>query len=96
MGAQIGVLVLLAIVSLGTSWLWGYHEGRQTGAFYLLRQYSEASEREAARDEQTETDMARDRVCNEIRHYKFSIAKDLDENTQICGWSDIDGRERSN
>ena len=48
------------------------------------------------RDIKNNNDMDRDEVCNEIRAYKKSIARDLDENTQICGWRDMDGPEISN
>jgi len=87
MTARVGVLILIAVLSLATSWLWGYHEGQQTGAFSLLQQIKEKQEID---DAQNNLDMDRDKVCNEIRSYKLSIAKDLDENTDICGWRDMD------
>ena len=31
-------------------------------------------------------DQGHDDVCNAIKRYKPSMAEDLDENTQICGW----------
>lgn len=82
-----GILILLGTLSLMTSWLWGYHEGQQTGAFSLLHQIEGRQEIDEA---QNNLDMDRDQVCNEIRSYKLSIAKDLDENTEICGWRDMD------
>jgi len=87
MTARAGVMILIAVLSLATSWLWGYHEGQQTGAFSLLHQIEEKQQIDAA---QNNLDMDRDQVCNEIRSYKLSIAKDLDENTEICGWRDMD------
>lgn len=85
--ARAAALILIAVLSLATSWLWGYHEGQQTGAFSLLQQIKEKQEPD---DAQNNLDMDRDKVCNEIRNYKPSIAQDLDENTEICGWSDMD------
>ena len=40
-------------------------------------------------------DRGRDDVCGEIFKYKQSLARDLDENTQICGydqWDDASDR----
>lgn len=85
--ARAAALILIAVLSLATSWLWGYHEGQQTGAFSLLQQIKEKQEPD---DAQNNLDMDRDKVCNEIRNYKPSIAQDLDENTEICGWRDMD------
>jgi hypothetical protein len=86
------VLILIATLSLAASWLLGYREGQVTGAFRLLHEMGE----EDARDEHVGIDKGRDQVCNEIRRYKFSMAKDLDENTEICGWPDMDGPNFSN
>lgn len=86
------VLALLAAACLTAGWLLGYRDGRQTGAFHLLREMDESFEL----DRKSAMDMDRDGVCNEIRRYKLSIARDLDENTQICGWPDMDGPENSN
>jgi hypothetical protein len=85
--ARASILILVMVLSMTASWLWGYHEGEQTGAFHLLSQVRGDFERDA----KDQADMDRDQVCNEIRKYKESIARDLDENTQICGWRDMDG-----
>jgi hypothetical protein len=90
--ARASVLILLAALCCATSWLVGYREGQQTGAFSLVRQMDKSYDR----DIKNNNDMDRDEVCNEIRAYKKSIARDLDENTQICGWRDMDGPENSN
>jgi hypothetical protein len=50
----------------------------------------------SARSENNGIEKGRDQVCGEIRRYKFSMAKDLDENTQICGWPDMDDPKKSN
>lgn len=96
MKGRTGVLILLVTLSLTASWLFGYHEGQQTGAFRMLREMGADPAAVSARSESDGIDRGRDQVCNEIRRYKFSIAKDLDENTQICCWSDMDGPENSN
>lgn len=84
-------VILIAIPSLAASWMLGYHEGQQTGAFRLLRQMDQSF----ILDVRNAEDIDRDQVCNEIRRYKLSIAKDLDENTEICGYSDMDGSDNS-
>jgi hypothetical protein len=91
MTARVLVLLLLATLGFAASWLLGYQMGQRTGAFHLLYEMGEQEgiDYKAAKDE------SRDQVCNEIRRYKLSMAKDLDENTQICGWSDMDGPEIS-
>ncbi len=86
------VLIFLAALCCVTSWLLGYHQGQQTSAFHLMREM----DRSFTLDVKNASDMNRDQVCNEIRDYKLSIARDLDENTQICGWPDMDGSEKSN
>ena len=80
MKGRASVLILLAALGCLTSWLLGYHEGQRSGAFQLLRQANES----CTRDVKNDMDTDRDQVCNEIRRYKLSMAKDLDENTQIC------------
>jgi hypothetical protein len=85
-------LILFAALCCVTSWLLGYHQGQQTGAFHLMREM----DRTFTLDVKNARDMDRDEICDEIRDYKLSIARDLDENTQICGWPDMDGREKSN
>ena len=90
--ARAGVLLFVVALGLVGSWLFGYHEGQRTGAYNLLRQMDRTYEI----DVKNAKDMDRDQVCNEIRSYKLSMAKDLDENTQICGWPDMDGPENSN
>ena len=92
MTARAGVLILLAALGCVTSWLHGYREGQRTGAYQLLRE----TDTSYTRDVKNGMDMDRDRVCNEIRRYKLSMARDLDENTEICGWPDMDGPEDSN
>jgi hypothetical protein len=84
-----GALILTAAVALVTGWLFGYHQGQQTGAFHLLHEMGETY----TRDVRDDMDMDRDRVCNEIRDYKVSMAKELDENTEICGYADMDGSQ---
>jgi hypothetical protein len=96
MTARIGVLILIATLSLTGSWLLGYHEGQKTGAFRLLHEMGADSATVSARSESNGIEKGRDQVCGEIRRYKFSMAKELDENTQICGWPDMDGPEESN
>lgn len=39
-------------------------------------------------------DRGREQVCDEILHYKQSVARDLDENTEICGYDQWDDREQ--
>jgi hypothetical protein len=90
--ARASVLVFLAALCCVASWLHGYREGQQTGAYDLVRQMDKSYDRDIKNND----DMNRDEVCNEIRAYKKSIARDLDENTQICGWRDMDGPEISN
>ena len=85
-------LILLAALCCVTSWLLGYHQGQQTGAFHLLREMDTSF----TLDVKNAKDIDRDQVCNEIRRYKLSMARDLDENTQICGWPDMDDAENSN
>jgi hypothetical protein len=92
MMGRAGIFIFFAALGCVTCWLLGYHEGQQTGAFHLLRQMG----RSYTRDVNDGMDMDRDRVCDEIRRYKESMARDLDENTQICGWPDMDGPENSN
>ena len=41
MTGRIGVLILMATLSLTASWMLGYREGQQTGAFHLLREMNE-------------------------------------------------------
>ena len=86
MTARVGVLLFTVAMGLVGSWLLGYHEGRQTGAYDLLHQMGRTYELDVKNAE----DVDRDQVCDEIRIYKESIARDLDEHTQICGWSDMD------
>ena len=85
----------------------GYREGQQTGAFRLVHDMDVSYDKNLKdaisddrlsydRDASNMMDKDRDTVCNEIRRYKLSIAKDLDENTQICGWRDMDGPENPN
>jgi hypothetical protein len=90
--ARAAVLILLAAICCVGSWLLGYREGQQTGAFHLLRQMGRSYTGDADHD----MDLDREKVCNQIRSYKESIARDLDEHTQICGWPDMDGRENPN
>ena len=90
--ARASVLIFLAALCCAGSWLLGYREGQQTGAYNLVRQMDKSYDR----DIKNNKDLDRDEVCNEIRAYKESIAKDLDENTQICGWPSMDGHENSN
>jgi len=92
MMGQAGALILVAVSALMTGWLFGYHEGQQTGAFHLLREM----DRTFTLDVKNAADMDRDQVCNEIRRYKLSMAKELDENTDICGYADMDRPEDSN
>jgi hypothetical protein len=90
--ARAGVLILTAALAMAGSWLLGYRQGQQIGAFQLVRQMDQSY----SRDVKDGMDMDRDQVCGEIRRYKPSIARDLDENTQICGWPDMDGPDESN
>jgi hypothetical protein len=90
--ARVSILLFTEALALVAGWLLGYHEGQSTGAFYLLHQMG----RTYTRDVNNGMDMDRDQVCGEIRRYKESVARDLDENTQICGYPDIDGPENSN
>jgi hypothetical protein len=90
MDGRISVLILIAALVCVASWLLGYQQGQRTGAFELVREMDVSY----ARDVKNDSDMDRDQVCNEIRRYKKSIARDLDENTQICGWRDMDGPEK--
>ena len=90
--ARAVVLTFLAALCCVASWMFGYREGQQVGAFHLMHEMNVTS----ARDAKEEMDFARDRVCNEIKRYKFSIARDLEEHTQICGARGIDGPENSN
>jgi hypothetical protein len=93
MMARASILIFLAALGCLASWLLGYHQGEQTGAFHLLRQM----DRTYTRDVNNDMDMTRDQVCEEIRTYKESIARDLDEHTEICGWPDMDNdQENSN
>jgi hypothetical protein len=89
-------LILFAALCCVTTWLIGYHQGQQTGAFHLLREMGADSAAIDAKSENDGIEKGREQVCNEIRRYKFSMAKDLDENTQICGWRDMDNLENSN
>ncbi len=84
-------LALIAIPGLAASWMLGYHEGQQTGAYRMLHQLDSGDTRE-----KNGIEKGRDQVCDEIRRYKFSMAKDLDEHTKICGWADMDKAENSN
>jgi hypothetical protein len=93
MMARAGVLLFTVALGLVGSWLFGYHEGQRTGAYYLLRQMDKSSDYEIDLKNAMDTD--RDKVCSEIKSYKLSMARDLDENTQICGWPDMDGPENS-
>ena len=92
MMGRVGVLILLWALSLTAGWMLGYREGQQTGAFRLVHEMDVSYDR----DVKNNKDIDRDQICNEIRSYKLSIARDLDENTQICGWRDMDGPENSN
>lgn len=87
-----GALIAFAILGCVTGWLLGYHEGQQYGAYNLLHQMGRTYEL----DVKNAKDIDRDQVCGEIRIYKESIARDLDEHTQICGWPDMDDPENSN
>ncbi len=89
--ARASVLIFIATLGCVASWLVGYHQGEQTGAYHLLRQM----DRSYTRDVNDDMDMDRNQVCDEIRIYKESIARDLDEHTQICGWPDMDRPEDS-
>ena len=93
---RIGVLILMAMLSLAASWMLGYREGQKTGAFRLLHEMGAEPATVNARSENNGIEKGRDQVCDEIRRYKESMARDLDENTQICGWPDMDGPENSN
>jgi len=84
---RVPVFVLLTVLGLVASWMLGYREGRQTGAVRLLHEMSL---------EYAEDYKGRPQVCDEIRHYKLSMAKDLNDNTQICRWPDLDGPKNSN
>lgn len=91
--ARVSVVLFTVAMGLVASWLLGYHEGQQTGAYNLLYQMGRTYEPDVKDAE----DIDRDQICNEIRRYKESIARDLDEHTQICGWPDMDDEgERSN
>jgi hypothetical protein len=81
-----GALIALAILGCVTTWLIGYYQGEHYGAFNLLQQMGRTYELDAKNAD----DVTRDQVCDEIRIYKESVARDLDENTQICGWRDWD------
>jgi hypothetical protein len=83
--ARVAVLILLAAVGLTASWMLGYREGQQTGAFRLAHDMDASKDR----DIQSDINIGRDQVCNEIRRYKISIAKDLNDNTQICDFPDL-------
>jgi hypothetical protein len=84
-------LILVAAMGCVASWLIGYHEGQQYGALHLMREM----DRSFTLDVKNAMDADRDQICGEIRRYKLSIAKDLDENTQICGYADMDSPENS-
>lgn len=86
MKGLIGVLLLLAVLSSAICWMLGYREGQQAGAFRLVHDLGVSYDR----DVKNQKDIDRDDVCNEIRHYKLAVARDLDENTEICGWRDMD------
>jgi hypothetical protein len=105
MYARAGILILLAVVCLTTSWMFGYREGQQEGAFRLLRQGAEftlsAKDIKAIKDsEEMDRDEIRDQVhdqlCDKIRHYKESMARDLDEHTSICNWDDMTSTDDPN
>ncbi len=96
MTGRIGVLIILATLSLTASWMLGYREGQQTGAFSLLHQMGAENDKKNENDKNAGVDKGRDQVCDEIRRYKESMARDLDENTQICGWPDMDDPQNSN
>lgn len=87
-------LIVIAALSSAASWMIGYHQGQRTGAFHLLREMDANYVRDSKADIDEGRDKGRDQVCDDIRRYKFSIAKDLDENTQICGWPDMDGPKK--
>jgi len=95
MKGRASVLILLAVLGCVTSWMLGYREGQLTGAFSLLHQMGPENDKNE-NDQNDGIDKGRDQVCDEIRRYKESMARDLDENTQICGWRDMDGPENSN
>jgi hypothetical protein len=92
MMGRASILIFIAALGCLGSWMLGYREGQQTGAYSLVRQMDQSYDRDIKNNQ----DMDRDAVCNEIRAYKRSIARDLDANTQICGWRDMDGPEISN
>ncbi|HEY2034012.1 MAG TPA: hypothetical protein VGH02_10045 [Rhizomicrobium sp.] len=92
MNGRIGALILVALLGCAASWMLGYREGKQTGAYQLVHEMGTSYDR----DVKNNKDMDRDQICWEIRRYKRSIAKDLDENTQICGYRDMDGPEPMN
>jgi hypothetical protein len=96
MTARTGVLILLVALTLTASWMLGYREGEQTGGFRLVHEMDGQYDRDKKGDMDEGRDMGRDQVCNEIRAYKVSIAKDLNDNTQICGWHDLDDPIKSN
>jgi hypothetical protein len=69
------------------NWLLGYHQGlddghNDTGAY--------------AGGFKDGIDEGRDQVCDEIRRYNQKMAKTLNDNTEICGWPDMDSPEKSN
>lgn len=92
MDARTGVLIFVALLGCAASWMFGYREGKQRGAYQLVHEMDVSYDR----DVKNNKDVNRDEICWEIRRYKPSIAKDLDENTQICGYRDMDGPEPMN
>ena len=83
--ARVAVLILLAAVGLTASWMLGYREGQQTGAFRLAHDMDASKDR----DIQGDIDKGRTQVCNEIKRYNLTMAKDLNDNTQICDLPDL-------
>ena len=66
------------------NWLLGYHQGLDDGR----------SDKGAyAKGLKDGIDAARDQVCDEIRRYSAKMAKDLNDNTEICGWPDLGASE---
>jgi hypothetical protein len=90
--------LLIATLGLAAAWTFGYWDGSHTGAIQLVSKMQAADKISMQDDKIIEDsiDTGRDQVCNEIRRYKLAMAKDLDENTQICGYADMDSLENSN
>jgi hypothetical protein len=91
MNARIGILTLLVVLGLIASWMLGYYEGQQVGAVRLAHDVDAPYDRAV----QDDINKGRDQVCGEIKSYKLSIAADLENNTQICDFPDLDSSNNS-